>query len=233
MKASRNTIALLFLCLAGCASAPPSVYLAPEYRNLRESEVSIVVLPYVQKLMTPEQWQLFIDRKTKEKRLVTNTEVELYEGYFQILLAEKTQARVIPYDKTSNPANLRLRSWETGNNVAPKMSLLVPGSGEIQVDGETPEYVFMVEDLFFTKRESDKLSAQIPGGGNKSGYYMEAGLDYLIWDNKHDRTVACGTLTSRTRLLEPPGKEHYLKIMEEFASSIIKNSPFAEKTLTF
>jgi hypothetical protein len=233
MKASRNTIVVLFLCLAGCASAPPSVYLAPEYRNLRESEVSIVVLPYVQKLMTPEQWQLFIDRKTKEKRLVTSAEVELYEGYFQILLAEKTQARVIPYDKAANPANLRLRTMETGTNVAPKMSLLVPGSGEIQVNGETPEYVFMVEDLFFTKRESDKISVQIPGGRNKSDYYMEAGLDYLIWDNKHERAVACGALTSRTRLLEPPGKEHYLKIMEEFANSIIKNSPFAEKTLTF
>ena len=222
-----------FLLLSGCASAPPSFYLAPEYRNLRESEVSILVLPYIGKLMTPEQWESFIARKTKEQKLVTNVEVELYEGYFQPLLAEKTQARVIPYTKVESSPGLRLRYMETESGTQPKMVLLVPESGKIQVNGESPEYLFIVQDLYFMKGKIEGPGGQVPGRGNEVDYQMESGMDYLIWDNKHDKSVAWGRLTKGTRLLAPPGKEQYLKVLEAFVDSIIKNSPLAQKKSAF
>lgn len=219
--------------LAGCAPAPPSFYLAPEYRNIRESEVSILVLPYVGKLMTPGQWESFIEKKTREKKLVTNVEVELYESYFQTLLAERTHARVIGYSKTQNPTGIRLRGLETESGVDPKMNLLVPAFGRIQVHGETPEYVFVVQDLFFMKGKPEDPGVQVPGQGNKADYFMESGIDYLIWDNRNDKTVACGKLTRRTRLLAPPSREQYLKVLDEFVGSIVQHSPLAEKTTSY
>jgi hypothetical protein len=223
-------VALFFL--TGCVPTP-SFYLAPEYRNVRHSEVSILVLPYVLKLMTPDQSELFIDRKTKENKLITNLEVELYEGYFQILLSEKTHARVLPYDKATNRSTVRLRTQATESGIKPKMILFVPHSGSIQVNGETPDYLFVIQDLFFMKGRSEGLSSRIPGGGGMVDYVLEAGIDYLIWDNKKEKTVAFGSLSNRTRLLAPPDKEHYLKVMEEFAASVVKNSPFAEKKISF
>jgi hypothetical protein len=235
LQAIPSCAALLFpfLFLLGCASAPSSFYLAPEYRNIRESNVSILVLPYVRKLMTPEQWEPFIARKTKEQKLVTNLEIELYEGYFQTLLAERTQARVIPYGKVESPTGVRLRYMEIESGIEPKMNLLVPESAKIRINGETPEYLFVVQDLFFMKGKVDGPGRQVPGRGNEVDYYMESGIDYLIWDNKHDKTVACGKLTKRTRLLAPPGKDQYLKVLEEFVDSIVKNSPLAQKTISF
>ena len=222
-----------FLFLTGCAPAPSSFYLAPEYRNIRESNVSILVLPYVGKLMTPEQWESFIARKTKEKKLVTNLEVELYEGYFQILLAERTQARVIPFGKLDGPTGIPLRYMETESGIEPKMDLLVPASGKIQINGETPEYLFIIQDLFFMKGKLDGPGAQVPGRGNEVDYYMESGIDYLIWNNKNDKTVAFGRLTKTTRLLARPSKDQYIKVLEEFVDSILKNSPLAQKAISF
>jgi hypothetical protein len=222
-----------FLFVIGCAPAPSSFYLAPEYRSTHESEVSILVLPYVGKLMTPEQWESFIARKTKEQKLVTNVEVELYDGYFQLFLAERTHARVIPYGKVENRTAIPLRYLETGSGIEPKMNLLVPVSGNIQVNGETPEYLFIVQDLFFMKGKIDGPGRQVPGRGNEVDYYMESGIDYLIWDNKHDKIVACGRPTKRTRLLAPPTKEQYLKVLEGFVDSIVKNSPLAQKTISY
>ena len=222
-----------FLFLIGCAPAHSSFYLAPEYRNIRESEVSILVLPHIGKLMTPEQWESFIARKTKEQKLVTNLEIELYEGYFQLLLAERTHARVIPYGKVESSPGIRLRYLETESGIEPKMNLYVPASGKIQINGETPEYLFVVQDMFFMKGKIDGPGGQVPGRGNAVDYFMESGIDYLIWDNKHDKTVACGRLTNRTRLLAPPSKDQYLKVLEEFVASIIKNSPLAPKKSSF
>ncbi len=222
-----------FIFLVGCAPAPSSFYLAPEYRGHRESEVSILVLPYIGKLMTPEQWESFIARKTNEQRLVTSLEIELYDGYFQILLAERTQARVIPFGKVENPTGIRLRSMETEIGIGPKMDLLVPSSGSIQVNGETPEYVFIVQDLFFTKGKPEGPGIQVPGGGNKIDYVMESGMDYLIWDNRKNKTVSCGRLTKRTRLLAPPTREHYLGVLEEFVTAIVSNSPLAQKSTSY
>jgi hypothetical protein len=221
------------LIFAGCAPAPPSFYLAPEFRNTRRSDASILVLPYVGKLMTSEQWQAFIERKTKEQRLVTNLEVELYEGYFQILLAEKTYAKVIPYGQGEKAASIQLRYQETEGGVEPKMNLLVPASGNIKVNGETPEYLFIVQDLFFMKGKIDGPGGQVPGRGNAVDYYMESGIDYLIWDNKNEKTVACGKLSKRTRLLAPPSREQYLKVLDDFADSIVMNSPLAHKSISY
>lgn len=220
---------ILILLLGGCAQAPPSIFLAPEYRNVRESEVSILVLPYVGKMMTPEQWQLFIERKTKENKLVTSLEVELYESYFQILLSEKTHARVIPFGKATDQSSIRLRRLETDSGLEPKISLYVPASGRIQINGEMPEYLFIVQDLFFLQSQPDGRNAQIPGHLSKGEFVLESGIDYLIWDNKKDKTVAYGRLNKKTPLLAPPNKELYLNLMQEFVISIVKNSPLAEK----
>jgi hypothetical protein len=184
--------------------------------------------------MTPDQWQLFIERKTKEQKLATRLEVELYEGYFQVLLSEKTHARVIPFGKAAEQSGIRLRYSETEGGVEPKMSLLVPASGTLQFNGETPEFLFVVQDLFFMRGQSEVPGARIPGGPKSADYVMESGLDYLIWDNKKNCAVSYGRLNKRTPLLAPPGKELYLNILEEFAGSIIRNSPLAEKqTLPF
>jgi hypothetical protein len=235
MNATQCCVALIFpfLFLIGCAPGPSSFYLAPEYANIRESSVSILVLPYVGKLMTPEQWESFIARKTKEQKHVTNLEVELYEGYFQVLLAERTQARVIPYGKVESKTGIRLRYMETESGIEPKMNLMVPDSGKIQINGEMPEYLFVVQDLFFMKGKIDGPGGQVPGRGNEVDYYMESGIDYLIWDNKNDKTVACGRLTNRTRLLARPTKDQYLKVLDGFVDSIVKNSPLAQKTLSY
>jgi hypothetical protein len=183
--------------------------------------------------MTPEQWESFIARKTKENKLVTNLEVELYEGFFQILLAEKTHARVIPYDKAANATSIRLRDWETESGIEPKMNLLVPASARIQINGETPEYLFVVQDLFFMKAKLDGPGVQVPGQGIKTDYFMESGIDYLIWDNKNYKTVACGKLTKGTRLLAPPSREQYIKVLDDFVDSIVKNSPLSQRAISY
>ena len=183
--------------------------------------------------MTPEQWESFIARKTKEQKLVTNVEIELYEGYFQLLLAERTQARVVPYGKVESSPGIRLRYLETESGIEPKMNLFAPASGKIQINGDTPEYVFVVQDMFFMKGKIDGPGGQVPGRGNAVDYYMESGMDYLIWDNKHEKSVSWGMLAKRTRLLAPPSKEQYLKVLEEFVDSIIKNSPLAQKKSAF
>ena len=224
-----QVLSFLLFCLVGCAPSSPTFYLAPEYRNIRTSEASILVLPYIGKMMTQEQWQVFIERKTKEQKLATRLEVDLFEGYFQVLFAEKTHARVVSFGKGETPTKLQLRYSESESNIEPKMSLLVPASGTLQVNGETPEFLLVVQDLYFMRAKTDGPGVRIPGGPQSADYVMESGLDYLIWDNKNNKAVTFGRLNKRTPLLAPPGKELYLNILEEFAGSIIRNSPLAEK----
>jgi len=230
---SSATFFVSILFLAGCAPAPPSFYIAPEYRDKGGSDVSIAVLPYVGKLMSAQQWEAFIARKTKESKLVTNLEIELFEGFFPALLSEKTHARVVSYNKSDNSAGIQLQSRMTDIGFEPKMDLLIPASEKVQVSGEIPDFLFIVQDLFFMKQKLDGPGIQVPGRGNAVDYSMESGIDYLVWDNKNYRIAACGKLTKATRLLAPPGREQYLKVLDDFVDSIVRNSPLSQKTISY
>lgn len=224
-------ISILFVfAFGGCASSLNYQYLAPEYRDSRQSNSTVLVLPYISKIVSPSQRELINTRKIAEKKPVTGKEIDLLESYLKLILAEKAIAKIIVGDESfeTSKIGLELKSFLFEDNKNAEMFVpLKP----INIKEEKPNYILIIEDIYFLKNFNEKNPSL--GQGSREIYLFEGGIRYLLWDNRKMTLVSFGELNKKMKLMMLPTKDEYIQMLESFVSSIIDKSPLYKKEIRF
>ena len=232
-KIVRNNFLIIFsfFLFFNCSPSGQLHYIAPEYKNLQQSTALVMVMPFITKMIDPMQREILIDKKNEQKKPLTDREIELFENYISPLLAENTYAKIVQPDNSFKASDLKLTYQVIQNESEQKVSLFIPTSKQVVYKGETPDYLLLFEDLYFLKDATEKgLSL---GRGTSTSYSMNGGIEYLLWDNKKGKVAAYGKLYKKLKLLSVPSKEDYMVLLENFASSIIANSPLSARKIYF
>jgi hypothetical protein len=218
------------IIISSCTPASQFQYIAPEYRNLNEQNVTVLLMPFITKIVDPVQRGIIFDKKNKEKKPVNDKEIEVLENYLSPILSENTWAKIIRADESLKPNSLKLVYKEIEIEGGKKIELFVP-TNKISNRGTMPEYILFIEDLYFLKDMEEKNQAL--GRGTNTLFTMVAGIEYLLWDNKKEKLVGYGELNRKLRLFAVPDREEYIGVLENFALSIIQKSPLVQKKIYF
>lgn len=230
LKNSKLTL-LLSLVLIACSSADRFIYIAPEYKNLNQSNVEILIMPLISTLLESDQLHNFIEKKNQNKQLLTSKEVELIDNYLPILLAENTFAKIIKAEKQLIQKQIKFNYVSAQSNPDSSNMMYMPEIKDLIYDGKNPDYLFFIEDAYFVRTGDEKGVSM--GRGSQSFFILDAGIKYILLDNRTGKVAAMGRLKSTQKLLSLPGKESYLVALETFISDMLSNSPLAQKKVYF
>lgn len=219
------------MALIACSSADRFIYIAPEYKNLNQSNVEILIMPLISTLLESDQLHNFIEKKNQNKQLLTSKEIELIDNYLPILLAENTFAKIIKAEKQLINKQIKFNYISTQNNSDSSNMMYMPEVKDLIYDGKNPDYLFFIEDAYFVRAGDEKGVSM--GRGSQSFFILDAGIKYILLDNRTGKVAAMGKLKSTQKLLSLPGKESYLVALETFISDMLSNSPLAQKKIYF
>lgn len=221
----------LFSLFSGCATTSDFQYVDPRYRNLSQTNVSVLFIPFVSNLLNPIQRDSLISKKTKEFKPITTTEINFFENYMPIVLADHTINKIIIIEQPVKPSDIEFVYKKLITDDGKEQGYYIPAKEQFVYEGDIPDYLFLAEDIYFRKSVSDK---EIKVGRGSSSYFsLDAGIDYLLWDNKKGKVSAFGNLTKQMTLLGLPERTEYLSVFDDFAKSIISKSPLALKNIKF
>ncbi|MBS3945040.1 MAG: hypothetical protein KGZ42_06040 [Melioribacter sp.] len=232
MKQYRNHITSLLLTfvLLSCTASDRFTFVAPEYKNLNQSGVEILIMPFITNLFETNQLQEYIERKNRSKETLTAKEMELLENYIPILLAENSFSKITKAEKKSLKTPIKF------DHIIPEGSdttkrVYVPRIKNLTYEDIIPKYIFFIEDAYFNKTGDEK--GVFMGRGSESFFVFDAGIEYLLWDNHNGKIAAFGKLQAKQKLLALPNKESYLAILETFVVDLLRDSPLAQKKIYF
>ena len=225
------TLLLVISLLPGCATTSDFQYVDPQYRNLSQTNSTVLFIPFVSNLLDPIQRDSLITKKTKEFKPITLTETIFYENYMPKVLADHTINKIITIEQPIKPADIKFVHKRLKTDDGTEHEFYVPTRGQFIYEGEIPDYLFLVEDIYFWKSVSDK-DIKV-GRGSSSNFLLDAGIEYLLWDNINGRVSAFGSLTKQMTLMGLPERAEYLFVFDDFAKSIISKSPLTVKTIKF
>lgn len=219
------------MALMACSGADRFIYVAPEYKNLNQSNVEILIMPLISTLLDNDQLHNFIEKKNQNKQLLTSKEIELIDNYMPILLAENTFAKIIKAEKQLINKRIKFSYVSAQNNSDSSNMMYMPEVKDLIYDGKNPDYLFFIEDVYFVRTGDEKGVSM--GRGSQSFFTLDAGIKYILLDNRTGKVAAMGKLKSTQKLLSLPGKESYLFALETFISDMLSNSPLAQKKIYF
>jgi len=232
LKQYRNHITSLLLTfvLLSCTASDRFTFVAPEYKNLNQSGVEILIMPFITNLFETNQLQEYIERKNRSKETLTAKEMELLENYIPILLAENSFSKITKAEKKSLKTPIKF------DHIIPEGSdttkrVYVPRIKNLTYEDIIPKYIFFIEDAYFNKTGDEK--GVFMGRGSESFFVFDAGIEYLLWDNHNGKIAAFGKLQAKQKLLALPNKESYLAILETFVVDLLRDSPLAQKKIYF
>jgi len=214
-----------------CSVSDRFTYVAPEYKNLNQSGVQILIMPFISSLLENDQLAEFINRKNASKQMLTSKEIELIDNYIPVLLSENTFAKIVKANKESIKSPLKFEYKSPGNEFDSTQLVYIPDVRGFSYEENIPNYLFFVEDAYFNKSGDEKGVTM--GRGSESFFVMVAGIEYLLWDNLKGRVAAFGKLQAKQKLLSLPNKESYLAILETFVVDLLSQSPLAQKKVYF
>ncbi len=228
----RSSITVLFLSviLISCMASDRFTFVAPEYKNLNQSGVEILIMPFITNLFETNQLQEYIERKNRSKETLTTKEIELLENYIPILLAENSFSKITKAEKKSLKTPIKFNYIiPEGSDTAKR--IYVPQIKNLTYEDIIPKYIFFIEDAYFNKSGDEK--GVFMGRGSESFFVFNAGIEYLLWDNHNGKIAAFGKLQTKQKLLALPNKESYLAILETFIVDLLRDSPLAQKKIYF
>jgi hypothetical protein len=199
----------------------------PEYTEHRQFDATLLVMPLN---------SIIIDSSNTEEALVlsasriekfTWSELNYFNNYMGSALSEVTTARVLGIDPYFRLENIHFvpRLLTYADNYS--LRIHCPESGVIRFNDITPDYVLFFEDLFFKKDYQE--SRNNIGNGTDKNYALSAGVEYLIWDNRHQQIAGFGKFAQYLNLLKYPTKETYIQLFEDYAEKIVAQSPLVRK----
>ena len=205
--------------------------MAPEYQGLRKTSATVMIMPFISSLVNKDQKKIIFNRRVKNNEPMTTAEENLFNAFMPPILADYTIAEVINVDSVITPDNIKFTYKELKNEKGQIIDAFIPSSGTFTYKGKTPDFMLIVENLYFLKTIVDKDT--FVGAGSSSNFAMEAGMDYVMWDNKKEKVCSFGRLNKNLTLATFPEKMEYLSVLNEFAVSIIKNTPLVPKDIRF
>ena len=222
------SILLFTMVLSGCITKPSLYCLSPEYQNRRIHHATLLVLPLSEDIIDSEVQEELLKGRKVVRHFYNLQEHQYFLNYMGPVLDEVSTLRVIGIDPSYRPQDIEFEYRELSTNEKRSQSMFVPVSGRFVYFDQVPEFVLLLEDLYFDKnRSSGSKSASY--SSNTGQVFMKAGLKYLIWDNKKSSVVGYGRFKNSHTYLCPPTKQSYIEIFEAYAESIIVNSPFLQK----
>lgn len=224
-------LAVIVFVNYSCSVSDRFTYVAPEYKNLNQSGVQILIMPFISSLLENDQLNEFINRKNASKQMLTTKEVELIENYMPVLLSENTFAKIIKANKESIKSPLKFSYKSPGSDFDSTQFVYIPDVKGFAYEDNIPNYLFFVQDAYFNKSGDEKGVTM--GRGSESFFVMMAGIEYLLWDNLKGCVAAFGKLQAKQKLLSLPNKESYLAILETFVVDMLSQSPLAQKKIYF
>ena len=205
--------------------------MTPEYKGLRKASASVMIMPFISSMVNENQKKIIFNRRVKNNQPMTRAEENYFNSFMPPILADYTIADVISADSAISPRSIKFTYKELKNKKGQIIDAFIPSSGIFTYNGKTPDFMLIVENLYFLKTVVDKDT--FVGAGSSSNFALEAGMDYVIWDNKKARVCSFGRLNKKLTLATFPEKMEYLSVLNEFAIAIIKNSPLVPKDIRF
>lgn len=233
-RLTRNFIAMLSLLfilsflINGCNRSASFQFLNPAYEKMNQFSTTLLVMSLNNELFKKQQSVLSVG-DTLKPLLLSREELTYFNNYMGPTFSEVAVADIIGIDPSFKVSEIKFiyNEFKTiGGNV---LQIITPSSGRLSYNNITPDYVVFFEDLYFLKDYLEERTGI--GRGTSSKYTLEAGLEYLIWDNRKEKIVGYGILEKSLNLFNFPAKENYLYIFEEFARAIINESPVAGKQI--
>lgn len=205
--------------------------MAPEYQGLRKTSASVMIMPFISSMVNENQKKIIFNRRVKNNEPMTTAEENFFNAFMPPILADYTIAEVISADSLITPLDIKFTYKELKNEKDQVIDAFIPSSGTFTYKGKTPDFMLIVENLYFLKTIVDK--GTFVGAGSSSNFALEAGMDYVLWDNKKAKVCSFGRLNKKLTLASFPEKMEYLSVLNEFAVSIIKNTPLVPKDIRF
>jgi len=218
---------LIVLHFYGCMPASQFQYLSAKYTGRNEAAATVMVMPFVPNSYSPVQKDNFIEKKNKQQKSITKTEIEFFENYIPQLLSENSEAKILRFENIGSTSKLKYEIQQTENETGKKFDLPIPAFNKDIFKSAIPDYLILFTDLYFSKGSNEQGVAL--GQGSKTVFSLDAGLEYVLWDNKKSIVVGFGNLSYSQRLLDIPQREDYLMVLGKFAADIIEKSPFQLK----
>jgi hypothetical protein len=212
----------------GCSSSQMQ-YIRPEYKEKKEFNSVVMVMPFIPKYFSALEKEKYYERKNAEHKYLTTREIELFDNYMAQLISENTQVNILKPGADFDPVDFLAKDVLELKDQ--KIELYVPSGSRKNFKDIIPNYVILFNDIFFNK-DSEEKSSSI-GQGTRTYYSLVGGIEYVIWDYKNHEIVGYGKQVQKMKLLETPEKADYISLLEKFAASIVKNSPFAVKKVYF
>ncbi|MBM4172495.1 MAG: hypothetical protein FJ214_11550 [Ignavibacteria bacterium] len=223
---------LIILLFVSCNPKQNQFFISKEHETFRHSNVSVLVLPFITKILPEDQKNKFLERKASIKKTLTNPEIELLEAYASLILSENTIAKIVTITNQQYFSEISLLKRQFTFDNGEPVEMFIPNS-QIILGENKPDYIFIISDLFFNKNTQDKTHSVGIGIKAKTNFIMEGGIDYLFWDNKKMDAAAFGRLNKSMKLIGYPTKLEYITFLEDFFNIIIEKSPLQKKETNY
>jgi len=213
------TVAISFLTLfifTSCSNTN-QVLLPNESYNSENNSVSIMLI---------ESEHLFNYFPNHTYGALRSTERNIFDNQMLKLFSDQTQSPVVGKKRNDNvdPSNFELREFETNSS---KFTIISPKAGTDLLSSEdSSRYTLILDQYHF-------VSYQIGnGGGSYAGHEQETqnkirfDLSYIIWDNKLQKEIGWGKVSSDHLLYKSDIAKSYQNVISSVFQKIVNVSPF-------
>jgi len=208
------------LLLPACFISNNWQVVLPDYENRREFGVRVLAMPLNRDLVNQKERQSRSAYENQIPRPLSSREVSFFYNYMAPALSEMAVAEVIGIDPLFKPDDISFTWQKLQNDHQESTQMYVPSLSTLKYRGKTPAYLIFFQDLYFIKLLSEERNGL--GKGSSKKYTLEAGLKYLIWDNRKQKIAAYGELEKQLNLFEYPSKDIYLLVIDYFAQSNVE-----------
>ena len=218
-------IFIFFSMLFRC-SLSTMQFLDPEYEEDKVFETSVLILPLTTEYLPFAMQDSLATNQPFERKMISSFEKNYFNHIMPLSMEELTTASIIGIDPYFKPVDIRF-SYEPLKFDKKRFHMFVPKSGQIQYHEKKPEFILFIEDLYFNKAFEESSGGL--GRGSQQKYVLDAGLEYLIYNNIKQKPVAYGKVKQTSNLMGMPTKDDYSAAIEELALEIVEKSPFVKR----
>lgn len=222
-------LTMLSWVLFGCAAPAKIQVLEDGYAPASKYMASLLVMPLNSDLIKQAQFAGKNNGKAAHHTLVGKDKAFLYR-YLGAVFSDVTTASVFGIDARHKP-DVQFEEKRLPLSSKATLDIWGPRAGQLTFEDQTPDFVLFLEDVYFDLNYEE--SRRGVGSGTREQYTLDAGMEYLLWDNRKASVCGYGKLAKTFNLIALPTKENYLTILESFARSIVQKSPLVIKQAIF
>lgn len=216
---------LLVILSSGCNVATMQ-FIEPDYVGQNRFSTSILAMPISTEFLDGDVLDSLIYQQPFEASELSPYEISFFNRLLPLSFEQLTTAKVMGIDATYKPEMSFTYKPVTPNEKS-YLHMFIPTGGSVHYHNIKPEFLLFFEDLYFQKTYEEKTTGLGQSAFGK--YYLEVGLEYLIYDNLLEKVAGFGQVKKRYSFLDMPAKINYTIAIEDIAKEIIDHSPFVKR----